>query len=63
MADMMKVQINGVVVDREVAHTTSAIQPDGSLVEYPEPLLHHNEVVFRPVGKNVPIIVARTQPA
>lgn len=51
MADMMKVQIDGVVVDREVAHTTSAIQPDGSLLEYPEPLLHRNEVVFRAVGK------------
>jgi len=59
----MKVRIDSELADRAVAHITRAIQPDGSLVEYPEPLLAHDEVVFRPDDNPVPIIVKRTIPA
>lgn len=63
MTGTMKVRINGEVVDRTIAHTTRAIQEDGSIVEYTEPLLEHNEVVFRPDDDPLPIIVVRTIPA
>lgn len=63
MSQTMKVRFNGQVVDRAVAHTTRAIQEDGSIVEYTEPLLEHNEVVFRPDDDPLPIIVVRTIPA
>ncbi|HDS0930168.1 TPA: hypothetical protein QEM76_000232 [Pseudomonas putida] len=63
MSQTMKVRFNGEVVDRAVAHATRAIQEDGSIVEYTEPLLEHNEVVFRPDDDPLPIIVVRTIPA
>lgn len=63
MSQTMKVRINGEVVDRAVAHATRAIQADGSIVEYTEPLLEHDEVVFRPDDDPLPIIVVRTIPA
>ena len=63
MSQTMKVRFNGQVVDRAVAHATRAIQEDGSIVEYTEPLLEHNEVVFRPDDDPLPIIVVRTIPA
>ncbi|MCE1000019.1 hypothetical protein [Pseudomonas sp. NMI1173_11] len=63
MSQTMKVRFNGEAVDRAVAHTTRAIQEDGSIVEYTEPLLEHNEVVFRPDDDPLPIIVVRTIPA
>lgn len=59
----MKVRIDGELVDREVAHSTRAIQDDGSVLEYTEPLLAHDEVVFRPDDDPTPIIVKRTIPA
>lgn len=63
MSQTMKVRFNGEVVDRAVAHATRAIQEDGSIVEYTEPLLEHDEVVFRPDDDPLPIIVVRTIPA
>ncbi|MCB2255780.1 hypothetical protein KTQ74_28040 [Pseudomonas chlororaphis] len=63
MSQTMKVRFNGEVVDRAVARATRAIQEDGSIVEYTEPLLEHNEVVFRPDDDPLPIIVVRTIPA
>ena len=63
MSQTMKVRFNGEVVDRAVAHATRDIQEDGSIVEYTEPLLEHNEVVFRPDDDPLPIIVVRTIPA
>lgn len=63
MTEFMKVRINGEVVDRAVANTTRAIQEDGSITEYTEPLLERDEVVFRPHGDPLPIIVVRTIPA
>ncbi|MFG0769511.1 hypothetical protein ACF8Q9_22160 [Pseudomonas sp. TYF_15] len=63
MSETMQVRIDGEVVDREVAHITRSIQPDGSIVEYPEPCLAHDEVVFRPDDDPLPIIVVRTIPA
>lgn len=63
MSQTMKVRFNGEVVDRAVAHATRAIQEDGPIVEYTEPLLEHNEVVFRPDDDPLPIIVVRTIPA
>ena len=60
---LMSVRIEGEEVYREVAHLTRAIQQDGSIVEYPEPLLAHDEVVFRPDDDPTPIIVKRTIPA
>ncbi|MBH3360508.1 hypothetical protein [Pseudomonas guariconensis] len=63
MSETMKVRICGEVVDREVAHITRAIQPDGSMIEYPEPKLADDEVVFRPDDDSMPIIVVRTIPA
>lgn len=63
MTDTMKVRINGEVVDRAVAHTTLAIQEDGSTIEYTEPMLERDEVVFRPDDDPLPIIVVRTIPA
>jgi len=60
---LMKVRIDGELVDREVAHATRAIQDDGSITEYTEPLLAHDEVVFRPDDDPTPIIVKRTIPA
>lgn len=59
----MKVRIGGELVDREVAHVTRAIQGDGSVLEYTEPLLEHDEVVFRSDDDPTPIIVKRTIPA
>ncbi|WP_146050517.1 hypothetical protein [Pseudomonas putida] len=59
----MKVMIDGEIVDREVASITQSIQEDGSIVEYPEPLIERDEVVFRPEDSPVPIIVKRTIPA
>lgn len=60
---VMKVRIEGDVVDREVANSTRAIQPDGTIHEYADPLLAHKEVVFRPDDDPTPIIVKRTIPA
>lgn len=60
---VMEVRIDGELVARAVAHITRSIQEDGSMVEYPEPLLDHDEVVFRPDDYPVPIIVKRTIPA
>ena len=54
---------DGEVIDRAVAHITRAIQEDGSITEYNEPLLERDEVVFRPDDDPLPIIVARTIPA
>ncbi|AVD89668.1 hypothetical protein [Pseudomonas sp. SWI44] len=59
----MKVRIDGRLVDREVASITRSVQGDGSMIEYPEPLIEHDEVVFRPGDDPVPIIVKRTIPA
>lgn len=63
LTTLMKVRIGGDLVDREVAHATRAIQEDGSILEYTEPLLAHDEVVFRPDDDPTPIIVKRTMPA
>ncbi|HYQ55363.1 MAG TPA: hypothetical protein VES70_33560 [Pseudomonas sp.] len=63
MSQTMKVRIDGEVVDRAVAHTTRAIQEDGSTIEYSEPRLNRDEVVFRPDDDPLPIIVVRTIPA
>lgn len=63
MPETMKVRINGEVIDRAVAHITRAIQEDGSIAEYAEPLLERDEVVFRPDDDPLPIIVVRTIPA
>lgn len=60
---IMKARIGGEILSREVAHITRSIREDGSTVEYPEPLLDHDEVVFRPDNDPVPIIVKRTIPA
>lgn len=60
MSETMQVRIDGEVVDREVAHITRSIQPDGSIVEYPEPRLAHDEVVFRLDDDPLPIIAVRT---
>jgi len=60
---LMKVRIGGDITDRQVAHITRSIQGDGSVVEYPEPLLESDEVVFRPDDDPLPIIVKRTIPA
>jgi hypothetical protein len=59
----MQVRIEGEVVEREVAHATHSTQEDGSIREYTEPLLAHDEVVFRPDDEPTPIIVKRTIPA
>lgn len=59
----MQVRIDGEVVEREIASITRAIQEDGSIIEYPEPLLADDEVVFRPDDDPLPIIVVRTIPA
>lgn len=59
---VMKVRIDGELVARRVAHATRAIQVDGSVLEYTEPLLDHDEVVFRPDDDPTPIIVKRTIP-
>lgn len=63
MSETMRVRFNGEVIDREVEHITRAIQPDGSMIEYPEPKLADDEVVFRPDDDPLPIIVVRTIPA
>lgn len=63
MPETMKVRINGEAIDRAVAHITRAIQEDGSITEYAEPLLERDEVVFRPDDDPLPIIVVRTIPA
>jgi len=63
MTQTMKVRIDGELVDRKVANVTRAIQDDGSTIEYPEPTIDHNEVVFRSEDDPVPIIVVRTMPA
>lgn len=63
MIQTMKVRIDGEAVDRAVSHMTIAIQEDGSLLEYPEPLLEPGEVVFQPTDDLIPIIVMRTIPA
>lgn len=60
---LMKLRNDGALVDREVAHATRAIQEDGSVLEYTEHLLAHDEVVFRPDDAPPPIIVKRTIPA
>lgn len=59
----MQVRISGELVDREISSITRSIKEDGSAVEYPEPLLAVNEVVFRPDDDPAPIIVTRTIPA
>ncbi|POG14144.1 hypothetical protein BGP82_06860 [Pseudomonas putida] len=59
----MKVRIEGQISDRQVANITRSIQEDGSMIEYPEPFIEHDEVVFRPGDDPVPIIVKRTVPA
>lgn len=59
----MRARIDGQLLARAVAHITRSIQEDGSIVEYPEPRLDHDEVVFRPDDDPVPIIVKRTIPA
>lgn len=61
--NFMSVRIDGDIVSREAAHITRSIQEEGPMVEYPEPLLEHDEVVFRPDGAEIPIIVKRTLPA
>lgn len=63
MSETMKVRINGEVVDRAIGSTTLAIRADGSNVEYHEPKLGPDEVVFRPDDDPMPIIVTRTIPA
>lgn len=59
----MQVRIDGELVEREIASITRSIKEDGSVTEYPEPLLAANEVVFRPDDDPAPIIVQRTIPA
>lgn len=61
--EAMQVRIDGELVDREIASITRSIKEDGSITEYPEPLLAANEVVFRPDANPAPIIVQRTIPA
>lgn len=59
----MQVRVRGELVEREVAHITRTTNEDGSVVEYPEPLLKDGEVVFRDNQDEHPIIVVRTIPA
>lgn len=52
-------RISGVVLSRQIASITRAIGKDGAVIEYPEPLLKINEVVYRPDEDPAPIIVVR----
>lgn len=54
----MGVRISGATVERRIESIRCAIQPDGSTIEYPEPLLYKG-VVFRPHDPAL-IIVQRT---